>query len=412
MKTTLLRFALILSHLGPCAVLSAATPLVIKNGGMAQGEDLPDEWGGKFGEVDAIRDVQTFQKAPASLRVTATGGKNGNAFQKFDGGAGAKFRIAGWMKSKGSVKAQAAVQAFSEGFKQNQFIQLQFLQDDNDWIQFEKEVELPVWTAFFNVLLMAEGEGSAWLDEVRDASVEVDSGVAKTADERMASSAAPKGKPWEAGWGFYPQHPTAWQLHFKSQLERTKQGGAKIVFLGDSITQGWGDTGKAAWAKHFEPNGSVNYGIGGDSTRQVLWRIENGLLDGLSPKLVVVKIGTNNLYDDGNAGSDEDIARGVEAVVKAVFAKLPTTRVLLLGILPRQNDWFSGRIAKINATISKLDDGGKKVRFLDLGTRFQKTLGKGDVIEDLFDADKLHLSAKGYEMLADAIAPTVGELVR
>lgn len=256
-------------------------------------------------------------------------------------------------------------------------------------------------------LVITNGGLAQELDEARDAPVE----VAETAEERMTSGPPAKGKPWEAGWGFYPQHPTAWQIHFKSQLEQTKQGSGKIVFLGDSITQGWGDTGKAAWTKHFEPMGAVNYGIGGDSTRQVLWRIEHGLLDGLSPKLVVLKIGTNNLYDDFNAGSDEEIARGVETSVKAIFAKLPTTRVLLLGILPRQNDWFSSRIGKINATISKLDDG-KKVRFLDLDARFEKTPGKGDVFEELFSGDKLHLSAKGYETLAEAISPSVGELVR
>ena len=93
--------------------------------------------------------------------------------------------------------------------------------------------------------------------------------------------------------------------------------------------------GKAEWAKRFAPLGAVDYGIGGDSTRQVLWHLGHGLVDGLASKLVVLKIGTNNLYGDHSAGTDEEIARGIETVVKTVREKLPKTRVLLLGILQR-----------------------------------------------------------------------------
>lgn len=388
--------------------------LVIKNGGMTQGEDMPVDWQGKFGDVQVKRDTQTFKAGPASLCVRASGGRSGQSFQSFKGGAGAKFKLAGWIKSQGNVKAQALVQAFAEGYKKNQFIQVKFAQGDSEWSAFEKEVALPEWTSFFNIGLLVEGNGQAWLDEVHDTSVPVDPGTPQSERERMTSGPPPKAMPSEPGWGFYPQFPTAWLAHFESQLARTKQGGVNVIFLGDSITQGWGDAkaGLSVWKERYEPLGAVNYGIGGDSTRQVLWRLTHGLVDGLQPKLVVVKIGTNNLYEDQNSGSDEDIARGIEAVVKTLREKLPQSRVLLLGILPRQNDWFCGRAKRINAIIKKLDDG-KNVRFLDLWNLFYDEASTNShcrVKRELFNKDLLHLEKKGYQVWSDAMQPLFIEM--
>ena len=391
------------------AAAQEAFKLTVKNGGMTQGFDMPADWQ-KDGPGGVVRDAAVFKSGPASLRVTAAG-KATMGFQQINGGAGAKFKVAGWMKTSGGVKAQVFVQAFAEGFKNNQFMQVRYAAGEGDWAEFEKEIALPEWTAFFRIGLMAEGEGAAWLDEVREATTPVDAGKPMTEQERMTSAPPAVGKPWEPGWGFYPQFPTAWQAQFQGQLERTKKGGANVVFIGDSITIGWVDAGKAEWAKRFEPLGAVDYGIGGDSTRQVLWRIGHGLVDGLAPKLVVLKIGTNNLYGDFNAGTDEEIARGVETCVKKLREKLPRTRVLLLAILPRQNEYFSGRIQRIDALLAKLDDG-KTVRFLDLGAHFQKTPGKGDVLPELFNDDRLHLSPKGYEVFADALQPLFDEMMK
>jgi hypothetical protein len=127
---------------------------------------MPTFWDGKFGTVETKRDTEVFKTAPASFRVTVANGKSGQGFQTVQGGASATFHIAGWIRSAGAVKAQVAVQAFAEGYTQNRFIQIQFVQNDTDWTHFDKEVKLPEWTAFFNVLLMVEGDGKAWLDDV------------------------------------------------------------------------------------------------------------------------------------------------------------------------------------------------------------------------------------------------------
>lgn len=233
--------------------------------------------------------------------------------------------------------------------------------------------------------------------------------LAVAADDPTAGP-PPKDKPHVAGWGFYPQFPQAWMNFHKQFLERSKKGGVHVVFLGDSITQGWGDAhvGLPVWNKNFAMGGkAVNYGIGGDSTRQVLWRIAHGELDGIKPRAVVLMIGTNNLYADHNAGSDVEIAQGITAVVDAARAKSPETRVLLLGILPRQNDYFCNRIKKINTAIAGLHDA-KTVWFLDLSDKFLAAPGK--VNPDLYAADQIHLSPKGYEVWAEIMEPVLDEL--
>jgi len=216
------------------------------------------------------------------------------------------------------------------------------------------------------------------------------------------------GKPWEPAWGYWEKAPTAWVPTFKKNVARTKQGGIDVVFYGDSITQGWTGKGKAVFEKEYAPLKAVDYGIGGDSTRQLIWRMAHGELEGLSPKLAVLMIGTNNLYGNANGGSDAEIAKGVEAVVKTLQEKAPGAKILLLGILPRQNEYFCGRIKNVNEIISKLDDGSK-VRFLDMAPAFQEGFGK--VKKELYVEDQVHLSEKGYELWAETMRPLFNEML-
>ena len=401
------------SVLGPAALADAPVPfqVVLKNGGMTQAGagGAPAEWGGKFGDVDLARDTAVYKEGPASLRLSVSGGKSGSGFQTVQGGAGASFKVAGWFKTAGNVKAQVMVQAFSDGFKQNQFFQILYVQGDSDWAHFEKEVTLPAWTAFFNVGVLAEGDGKAWLDEVHEASLPVDAGQSLSMEQLMASGPPAADKPNVPGWGFYPQFPQAWQNFHHGFLDRTKQGNVSVIFLGDSITQGWTGGGKELWDKRYAPLGAVDYGVGGDSTRQVLWRIHHGEMDGLSPKLVVLMIGTNNLYGDFNAGTDDEIAAGITKVVRTLQKKLPTTRILLLGILPRQNEYFSNRIVGINKSIAKLDDGNA-VRFLDMVDKFQTAVGK--VKPELYNPDQLHPVTAGYQVWADTMQPLFDALLK
>ena len=189
-------------------------------------------------------------------------------------------------------------------------------------------------------------------------------------------------------------------------VDTAKKADIDLYFLGDSITQGWTKVPEL-WAKAFGPWKPGNFGIGGDRTQHVLWRLENGELTGVSPKVVVLMIGTNN------SGSDtpEDTARGVNKIVTTLREKLPQTKILLLAIFPRgqdANDVKRKTNDQVNAIISKLADD-KHVFYLDIGAKFLQpdgTLSK-DIMPDL-----LHPNAKGYEIWVDAMNPKLTELMK
>jgi lysophospholipase L1-like esterase len=193
-------------------------------------------------------------------------------------------------------------------------------------------------------------------------------------------------------------------------LAVAREGKAQVVFLGDSITAGWGGNGKEVWPAAFGQYDPANFGIGGDRTQHVLWRIQNGELDGLKPKAAVLMIGTNNVGGD----SAEGIAKGVTKIVETIRQKLPATKILLLAIFPR-GDKPTGKLGasneklrQANAIIAKLADN-QRVFFLDIGEKFSQ--GKDTLSAEIMP-DFLHLSAAGYQIWADAITPKLAELTK
>ncbi len=205
--------------------------------------------------------------------------------------------------------------------------------------------------------------------------------------------------------------------------EISKKGEAQLVFLGDSITQGWEAGGKvdkegqkqpgpkdiwdAAWGQ-YKP---ANFGIGGDRTEHVLWRLDNGNFDGLKPKLVVLMIGTNNTGHRKAEEPPQQTADGVKAIIDRLAKKCPDTKVLLLGIFPRgekPEDKLRVHNAKINELLAKLADG-KKVTYTDIGKKFLQE--DGTLTKEIMP-DLLHLSAKGYQIWADALKDQVAALMK
>jgi lysophospholipase L1-like esterase len=220
--------------------------------------------------------------------------------------------------------------------------------------------------------------------------------VAQTAEARDNSATTPA-----------PRDPN-WVKRHEGFVEIAKKGGVDLLFLGDSITDGWRSGGKDVWEKNYGPLKAANFGIGGDQTQHVLWRLENGELDGIKPKLAVLMIGTNNLR--GN--TDEEIADGVKATVAELHKRTPETKLLLLGVFPRgekAEDPNRARIKHINSIIAQLDDGGKSVKYLDIGDKFLQPDG---TLPKSIMPDGLHPNAKGYEIWVDAIAPTLQEMMK
>lgn len=197
-----------------------------------------------------------------------------------------------------------------------------------------------------------------------------------------------------------------WMVRHDKFNERIKKGNVDLIFIGDSITQGWEGAGKNVWAKYYGSRNAVNLGIGGDRTEHVLWRLDNGNIEGISPKLAVLMIGTNN----SGSNSSKEIAEGVTAIVNKLRKQLPNTKVLVLGIFPRGADEADKRrqVNKgANEIISKLADE-KNIFYLDIGPKFLEADGKlsKEIMPDL-----LHLNEKSYTIWAESIEPTVEKLM-
>jgi len=189
-------------------------------------------------------------------------------------------------------------------------------------------------------------------------------------------------------------------------LADIKKGNNDLVFVGDSITDGWRGSGKKVWDEAFAPLKALNLGIGGDRTQHVLWRLQNGELDGYEAKLFVVMIGTNN-----GADSKEDVAAGITAIVDEIKKHQPKAKILLLGIFPRgpkADDKARAKNNQVNEIIAKLDDGGKTLKYMDIGDKF---LDEKKDLPPKIMKDFLHPGAEGYQIWADAILPTVKEMM-
>jgi len=202
-----------------------------------------------------------------------------------------------------------------------------------------------------------------------------------------------------------PRPDQWWTQRHAGKLAVVQQGGIDLLFIGDSITHGWEGGGKAVWEKYYGDRNAANIGFSGDQTQHVLWRFNEGEIDGIAPKLAVLMIGTNNC----GVNTAEEIAEGVGAIVSALRAKLPDTKVLLLAIFPRQDvpKEIQDKLVKTNALIAEAVKD-EAVHYLDIAPWFLEpdgTLPKS-VMPDL-----LHPNERGYQLWAEAIEPKVAELM-
>jgi lysophospholipase L1-like esterase len=196
------------------------------------------------------------------------------------------------------------------------------------------------------------------------------------------------------------------QNKHQANLEEAKKGDIEVLFMGDSITDMWRNTGKPVFDKYFGSWKAANFGIGGDTTQGVLYRLQHGEGQGFSPKAVVLMIGTNNIGRNTAA----EIAEAIGAIVLEMQKDFPKAKILLLGIFPRSDakDPARATIAEINSIISKLHDGGR-VHYLDIGAKFLDD--KGNIPRDIM-SDALHPTSKGYEIWAEAVKESLAALLK
>lgn len=201
-----------------------------------------------------------------------------------------------------------------------------------------------------------------------------------------------------------------WKNRWEAKVTATKEArDADLVFLGDSITQGWEGGGKKTWEEHFAKYKPLNLGFSGDRTEHLLWRLKNDEenLKKLKPKVAVILIGTNNTGHEMRPAADT--TAGIKAVLDELHAVWPKTKLLVLAVFPRgadANDKMRKLNDEINVEVAKLADN-KTIFVQDIASSFMAA--DGTLPKEVMP-DKLHLSGQGYELWARAIEPKLKEL--
>jgi len=212
-----------------------------------------------------------------------------------------------------------------------------------------------------------------------------------------------------AGWG-----ERSWMDQFADIRAGAAGLDPAVVLIGDSITQSWsgggrqvGGAGAAARERWLEPHGPLlNAGISGDRTQHVLWRLENGMLEGSDPRVIVLMIGTNNLPHDGAA----EIAQGIQAILDMFEEKTPDARLVLLSCPPRGDsatEELRVRGAELNRQLAADVEGRQRTTWLDLDPLLLDD--EGNARPDRMAGDRVHFSAGGYDAVAEALAEILGE---
>jgi lysophospholipase L1-like esterase len=212
-----------------------------------------------------------------------------------------------------------------------------------------------------------------------------------------------------------------WRERFEAKQAELRTRKVDLLFLGDSITQDYEISGPPEWRdfapvwnRYYGDRNAVNLGFTGDATSHLLWRIENGETDGIRPKAAVILIGANNLGRLHWPAADT--VAGIDAIVDQLRHRLPTTKLLLLGVLPSERSaWATGATIEINRALQARYGGGGEVTYLDIGRVFMKD---GRLNRDLFFDPKLtppeaplHPTAEGQALMAAAIEPTLATLL-
>lgn len=216
----------------------------------------------------------------------------------------------------------------------------------------------------------------------------------------VALEPEPLSEHWALSW-WIPRH--------EAKVALTKTANPELVFVGDSITEGWEKSGAGVFEKYFGNYKTLTLGFGGDRTENVLWRLQHGEIDGIDPKLLVLMIGTNNTGH--RQDSPKLVAEGIKAILQEIHTRLPNTKVLLHAIFPRgaeADDHLREINSLINARIRNFADG-EKVIFKDINSVF---LTEDGTLPEEVMPDLLHPEEYGYTLWAESIKDDVKRLTK
>ena len=215
-----------------------------------------------------------------------------------------------------------------------------------------------------------------------------------------------------------PRTDTNSRIAHEELLAKARQGRIDVYFEGDSITRRWGATDYPEllenWKKNFFGWNAADFGWGADRVENVLWRLENGELDGVNPKVIILLAGTNNIGNqvltEGAPALVENVTRGLEAVLRVMQSKAPDAVIILMGIFPRNDNMaVMPEIDAVNANLARMADG-RRIRYLNINGRLADA--DGTLRDGMMNAkDKLHPTVQGYQVWADALKPLLTGLL-
>ena len=211
-----------------------------------------------------------------------------------------------------------------------------------------------------------------------------------------------------------PREDANSKLAHAQLLEKAHAGGIDVYFVGDSIARRWGATDYpellASWKANFFGWNAADFGWGADRTEHILWRLENGELDGVNPKIIVVLAGTNNIGSQpGDAAKVDDITRGLQAIVDVSRRKAPKATIILTAIFPRNDNMaVMPEIDRVNANLARMADG-RTIRFVNVNDRLADKDGR--LLDGMMNPDNLHPTIRGYQIWADALKPLFTEIL-
>jgi lysophospholipase L1-like esterase len=197
-------------------------------------------------------------------------------------------------------------------------------------------------------------------------------------------------------------------------LAKAKQGRIDVYFIGDSIARRWGALDYpeflANWKQNFFGWNAADFGWGADRIENILWRLENGELDGVNPKVIVILAGTNNVGSrPGGEAKVAAITRGLAGVIHVCRQKAPAATIIVTAIFPRNDNMaVMPEIDRVNANLARLADG-KIVRFVNVNDKLADRDGR--LVDGMMHADKLHPALPGYQVWADALKPIFREVL-
>lgn len=222
-----------------------------------------------------------------------------------------------------------------------------------------------------------------------------------SAHDTKASGTTPSPRTIEYSW----MSIDTWNKMQAEDIAVAEQGGVDLLFVGDSITAGWN---WEIWQKNFAQYKPANFGIGGDHTGNLLWRLQHGDKGKLTPKLVVLLIGVNNFGHLNETPAQ--VFEGIKAVVKTLQRNYPKAKILINGVFPFEESATSPKramVKEVNSLVAKLDNG-KNIVVKDYGHLFLEP--DGSISKDVM-ADFLHPTVKGYQIWADAMLPDIQKLM-